>query len=664
MERSQNKGCGGPLARLLAGRYGWASLVRGVAVVLLLAAALLMVAGCAGGKKLAVVRDGGITAAVAVGSLDDVYSAPVNDTLQKKPQVIEVNDLEGNKIIMNAVMDEESGEMVAVEQLNEIVVEARFRHVAERNGVVDLVFELAVPQQLQKNMWQVRFSPRYMYLGDTLAADRIFITGERFRKVQEWEHRMYNNYMGRIVPGEVADTLFRKGRMMERFRERNVEAGMEMNVEEHYRRTLLEKINSRMERSSGRIYSRFVVDPYPEGGVRLDSVVHDPGVGEIRYFYVQRIATRAGLRRVDMVMDGEVYTNGRRLCTLRGTEPITFYISSISSFTDNTERYLKKVVSRDLHFDAMYNIEFGKGEWRVDPKVGENGGELASLKENIAQILSNEDYVMDSIHITAACSPEGKINVNRKLSGRRGESIKNYVMDYMEHYRDSLEKSVWEINGDEEYQEAAGEGPSGFGEGNIRITEVSEDWEGLFGMLRRDTLLNCDPVLLERCAAEEDLDRRELILKQMPHFAKVQKEIYPRLRRVKFNFKLHRKGMLKDTVHTTVLDSVYMRGVEALRNRDYKLAVTLLRPYDCYNTAVAYVCMDYNKSALDILQRLPRDARRDYMLAVVYGRLGEEKLAVEHFLNSVEQDGAMRHRGNLDPEISVLIKKYGMFNNY
>ena len=67
------------MARLLAGRYGWASLVRGAAVVLLLVAALLMVAGCAGGKKLALVRDGGITAAVAVGSLDDVYSAPVNE---------------------------------------------------------------------------------------------------------------------------------------------------------------------------------------------------------------------------------------------------------------------------------------------------------------------------------------------------------------------------------------------------------------------------------------------------------------------------------------------------------------------------------------------------------------------------------------------------------
>jgi len=120
--------------------------------------------------------------------------------------------------------------------------------------------------------------------------------------------------------------------------------------------------------------------------------------------------------------------------------------------------------------------------------------------------------------------------------------------------------------------------------------------------------------------------------------------------------------MIKDTVHTTELDSVYMRGVEALKERDYKLAVTLLRPYNCFNTAVAYVCMDYNRSALEILQGLPRDARRDYMLAVVYSRLGDERLAVQYFLNSVEQDEAMRMRGNLDPEISSLIKRYGLFN--
>jgi hypothetical protein len=65
---------------------------------------------------------------------------------------------------------------------------------------------------------------------------------------------------------------------------------------------------------------------------------------------------------------------------------------------------------------------------------------------------------------------------------------------------------------------------------------------------------------------------------------------------------------------------------------------------------------------LDILEKLPRNARRDYMLAVVYARLGKEELAVACLMNSVEQDESMRHRGNLDPEISLLIKKYGIFN--
>ena len=115
---------------------------------------------------------------------------PFDSTSHKDVEVIEVEDLQGNTIIMNAVKDEETGEMVATEQLNEIVVQARFRHVAERNGMIDLVFEIMVPAQLQKDMWQVRFTPYYCYLGDTLEAEKIFVTGEKFRKVQNWEYMM------------------------------------------------------------------------------------------------------------------------------------------------------------------------------------------------------------------------------------------------------------------------------------------------------------------------------------------------------------------------------------------------------------------------------------------------------------------------------------------
>ena len=62
------------------------------------------------------------------------------------------------------------------------------------------------------------------------------------------------------------------------------------------------------------------------------------------------------LKKVDMVLEGEVYTNGKKLCDLAAAEPITFYISSISSFVDNTERYLKRVVSRDLYLDTQYDV--------------------------------------------------------------------------------------------------------------------------------------------------------------------------------------------------------------------------------------------------------------------------------------------------------------------
>ncbi len=140
---------------------------------LVVSVTVLLLVSCAGGKKLQVVKENGVTAAVAVGSLDDVAEEVFADTASVAGQVIEVQDLKGNTIIMNAVLDEESGEMVASEQLDEIVVEAKFRHVAERNGVVDLVFELVVPVELQKSMWQVRFTPKFAFLGDTLQGEKI-----------------------------------------------------------------------------------------------------------------------------------------------------------------------------------------------------------------------------------------------------------------------------------------------------------------------------------------------------------------------------------------------------------------------------------------------------------------------------------------------------------
>ena len=133
---------------------------------------------------------------------------------------------------------------------------------------------------------------------------------------------------------------------------------------------------------------------------------------------------------------------------------------------------------------------------------------------------------------------------------------------------------------------------------------------------------------------------------------------------LQYNFYLHRKGMVKDTVHTTVVDSTYARGLQALADMDYHTAIALLGPYGDYNAAVAFISLDRNLSALQILEPMTGEQRTapvNYMLAIVYSRTGRIQEAVQCYLNSVEQEPMYRHRGNLDPEISVLIKQYGLF---
>jgi hypothetical protein len=70
--------------------------------------------------------------------------------------------------------------------------------------------------------------------------------------------------------------------------------------------------------------------------------------------------------------------------------------------------------------------------------------------------------------------------------------------------------------------------------------------------------------------------------------------------------------------------------------------------------------MDYNASAMQILESLERTAQVNYMLAVLYSRRGDEEKAVECYVRSCSQDPTYVHRGNLDPEISVLIRRYGL----
>ena len=161
---------------------------------------LLACWSCSTQRKITKIRRENLQAIVAVAQDNDrmhqLYSADTSSQIDK----VEVQNIHGESIIMNAVKDEESGEMVATEQLQAIVVEAKFRNLAERNGYVDIAFDIIVPEQMQDPEWQLRFQPQFHILEDTLKLDELLITGNKYREAQMKGYDQYNKYLGTILP--------------------------------------------------------------------------------------------------------------------------------------------------------------------------------------------------------------------------------------------------------------------------------------------------------------------------------------------------------------------------------------------------------------------------------------------------------------------------------
>lgn len=588
-----------------------------------------------------------------------------------------VVDMDGHQqLIMNAVRDDETGEMVATETIEAAMVTARFRNVAERHGKVDIEFQIRVPHDLFDPEWQIRLRPRMVILEDTVRLDEILITGADYRRAQDKGYMRYRRFINSIVTDS---TEFIHLGQLELFIERNIPEFYKFKQDssyvsdeqfescfgvtegeaiEHYTVKWKRWYNNWKKSNVDVMFRKYVKSPYIKDHLRLDTVITALN-GDFIYNYVQTVNTRPKLRKVDVYFAGDIFEQEKHVYGIPEADPLTFYISSLSSFVDGTERYLSKVIERKMEANTACYIDFKVGSDIVIDTLSNNEGEITRIKGNLADLIRNKEFDLDSIVIIASSSPEGSYQSNRALSARRGVSVSRYFSAFTKYYVDSLKKAEGVvINLDDEYQTEKMLSAS-----DIKFIshEESENWTMLDALVRNDVVMD-DGDKEEYFSHESvtDLDARENAMKADRQYKYYREVLYPKLRTVKFNFHLHRKGMVKDTVHTTVLDSAYMRGVQAIRDRDYETAITLLRPYSDYNTAIAYCSMDYNASAMDILESLDRTAPVNYMLAILYSRKGEDRQAVECYIRSCQQDPSYVFRGNLDPEISALIKQYGL----
>ena len=589
---------------------------------------------------------------------------------------LRIVDFEGNQtIIMNAIRDED-GEMVAHDRITASYVSARFRNVAERHGKVDIAFDVRVPAQMLDSRWQLRLNPDMYILRDSVRLDPVIITGAGYRKAQLRGYQQYQRFLDSIITDT---TVFINKHDLEIFIERNLPelyalrqdttfvsdeqfaslyGVTEREAIDHYTYGMLVRWNRRREGMKDKMFRRYVKAPIVTEGIRLDTVIRNAN-GDFIYTYVQTVHTSPQLRKVDICLSGDIREQDKRIYTIPRSEPLTFYISSIAGLADNTERYLQKVISRKVEANTACYIEFPQGKADIVPTLGNNPQEIGRIKDNIRGLLVNETFELDSITIASFASPEGTVKANDALCARRAASAGDYFGKYIKGIRDSLTRDAGV------FMDIDGSGARMRKTADIRFRSRSggENWAMLDALVAEDNSLSAVArSYYGEAASAYDPDVREKLLSRHSSYKYLREHLYPRLRVVKFNFYLHRKGMIQDTIRTTEPDTAYMHGVQLIRDREYKKALELLLPYRDFNTAVAFLALDRNASAMEILQELPKSARTDYLMAIACSRTGDERSAVEHYLHACAQDRTYFHRGNLDPEISALIRKYGLNN--
>jgi len=637
----------------------------------LLSLFFLIAASCGMQKKVdklladSVSAEIGIPASYAADSLK--LDIPARDTLI-------VHDADNNEVLIMKAVKDENGDMVATDVIEASRVVARFRNVAERHGKVDLQFDIIVPERLQDSRWQLRFYPEMAVLGDSVSLDPVIVTGREYRRAQLRGYQQYEKFLKSldVDPDRLMDDF-----QLEIFIKRNLPQVYALKADttfvsdeqfsslfgvsehdavDHYTNHLRLRYNEYRKSLTDKKFKKYVKVPIQNEGLRLDTVIQAVN-GDFIYRYVQTVMTRPRLRKVDISLEGEIFEQEKRIYSIPESGPLTFYISSISAFADLNEKYLTEVISRSAEANTACYIDFDLGRYDINMSLSDNKAEIMRIQDNILSLIQNETYDLDSIVVTASASPEGPVKTNDILSQRRSESVSRFFDRYITHVRDSITAAEgMAISLDDQYHEKNRQKELRFISRNN-----PENWSMLDAVIKGDdTLTDEQKSEYLKLRAVSDPDLREKQMQSYPWYPYVRQTLYPRLRTVCFDFHLHRKGMVQDTLRTTVLDTTYMKGVQAIRDMDYDTAVTLLRPYADYNTAVAYCCMDYNESALSILNGLEKTAKVNYMLAVIHSRKGEVREAVQSYLDACSQDPSYVHRGNLDPEISALIREYGL----
>lgn len=542
---------------------------------------------------------------------------------------------ENEPMILSAVVEDNEGGLVAKGKLSAVVVTANHKRVSVRGGKIRLGFDVHIPSTFCSEEWQVRLTPKLFWERDSMELERVMATGELYRSSQMRGYEKYRKFLSSIIPDSVDFVkAFTYLFLLENFSARNFKDSLgefgvtEDEAVEYYIKHYLVNLNNRRKAKLEEVFKKCVKDPIDTSGIRLDTIIRG-GEGDIIYRYSQDVKAVDGMKKLRLTFSGGVFAYGRKLYNFPKSDTLAYYVSSFSRFLDESPLYLTSRVERDVVLSTIAFIEFKAGSWTVDESLGENNREIERIKANFDSLQLNKEFVTDSVDIVSSCSPEGSYAMNSRLSKKRAEAVREYFASYLNR-----------------------------GKKFFKTDYIPENWELLKRYILEDEKILYKEQLLE-VLKTEDPDVREARLSKCKDYRYIRSSIYPILRRIDFSFHLHRKCYDTLTVEAP-LDDVYLKGLALLKERQYKDALEILRPYRNINTAICYLSLDYNASALDVLKELKPTAEVLYLQAVAMLRRGESESAAKLLMASIEQDPDMSFKAALDPEMEPLMEEIGV----
>ena len=114
-------------------------------------------------------------------------------------------ELENNEVLANQAQKLDTSK---VYKLSEVVIKVRSNFASERDGKVNIDFNIIAPVDILDPNWRLSLAPQLIDGDSICQLDTVIITGEGFRDKQQGDYEAYEDFLTTIVDPSAYDSLY------------------------------------------------------------------------------------------------------------------------------------------------------------------------------------------------------------------------------------------------------------------------------------------------------------------------------------------------------------------------------------------------------------------------------------------------------------------------